>query len=105
MNNISDLSMHYVVCNNKGIGEKDWKYGDQSFRLMFGTDAPLARFQQNDAREVYSKFVDNIKSSIRNDKDLKPEAEKIIDDLFYNNAEKLYLSGKKNPFFQKINCY
>lgn len=85
----------------KGIGEKDWKYGDQSYRLMFGTDSPLARFQQDDAREVYSKFVDNIKFSIRNDKDLKPEAEKIIDDLFYNNAEKLYLLGKKKSFFSK----
>lgn len=86
----------------KGIGEKDWKYGDQSFRLMFGTDAPLARFQsKSDVKKVYSDFVDKIKISIKNDKDLKPEAEKIIDDLFYNNAKKLYLSGKKNAF-QKI---
>lgn len=95
---IDDTQTHIVkaIKRLKGIGEKDWKYGDQSFRLMFGTDAPLARFKESNARDVYSKFVDNIKSSIRNDKDLKPEAEKIIDDLFYNNAKKLYLSPQKS---------
>lgn len=62
---------------------------------MFGTDAPLARFSDDSAKEVYSKFVESIKSSIRNDKDLKPEADKIIEDLFYNNAKKLYLSERK----------
>lgn len=86
----------------KGIGEKDWKYGDQSFRLMFGTDAPLSRFQdKGDVKKIYSDFVDKIKTSIRNDKDLKAEAEKIIDDLFYNNAEKLYLSSKKKSHGSK----
>ena len=74
----------------KGIGEKDWKYGDQSFRLMFGTDAPLSRFKENNAREVYTNYIESIKSAIRNDKDLKPESEKIIEDLFYNNSKKLY---------------
>ena len=33
--------------------------------------------------------------AIINDKDLKPESEKIIDDLFYNNAKNLYLSKKQ----------
>lgn len=79
----------------KGIGEKDWKFGDQSYRLMFGTDAPLARFQNKDAKEIYASYIEAIKSSIRNDKDLKFEAEKIIDDLFYNNANKLYQVSKK----------
>ena len=86
----------------KGIGEKDWKYGDQSFRLMFGTDAPLARFKGDAAIDAYTDFVEKIKASIRNDKDLKSEAEKIIDDLFYNNAKKLYLSGKKKSGTSKI---
>lgn len=44
-------------------------------------------------RRVYSDFVDKIK----NDKDLKSDAEKIIDDLFYNNAKNLYLSKKEAP--------
>lgn len=82
----------------KGIGEKDWTYGDQSFRLMFGTDSPLSRFQQDkNPIQIYSDFVEKIKTSIRHDKDLKPQAEQIIDDLFYNNAKKLYLSKKETP--------
>lgn len=86
----------------KGIGEKDWTYGDQSFRLMFGTDSPLSRFQQDkNPIQVYSDFVEKIKTSIKNDKDLKPDAEKIIDDLFYNNAKKLYLSKKKETSSSK----
>lgn len=95
---IDNAQTHIVkaIKRLKGIGEKDWKYGDQSYRLMFGTDAPLARFQgEGDVRTTYSNFVDKIKTSIRNDKDLQPEAEKIIEDLFYNNAKKLYLSDKK----------
>ena len=85
----------------KGIDEKDWKYGDQSFRLMFGTDAPLSRFKESNARETYSNYVEAIKISIRNDKDLRPEAEKIIDNLFYNNAEKLFSSPKQAQSFTK----
>lgn len=72
----------------KGIGED---------RLMFGTDAPIDRFSKENARETYSNYVEAIKTSIRNDKDLKPNAEAIIDDLFYNNAEKLYLKKKTPP--------
>lgn len=78
----------------KGIGEKDWTYGDQSFRLMFGTDAPIARFSGKNARNIYSKFVEEIKAAIRSDKDLAKNAEKIIEDLFYNNAKKLFFSEK-----------
>ena len=78
----------------KGIGEKGWIYGDQTHRLMFGTDAPIDRFKKEDSRKIYSDFVDKIKESIRKDKDLKNDAEKIIEDLFYNNAKKLYLSNK-----------
>ena len=80
----------------KGIGEKDWKYGDQSFRLMFGSDAPLDRFKGKDALDNYTGFIERIKTSIKNDKDLTLDANKIIDDLFYNNADKLYLSCKKS---------
>lgn len=74
----------------KGIGEKDWKYGDQSFRLMFGSDAPLARFSWGNRQDHYFKFVEEIQEAIRNDSELKADADKIIDDLFYNNAKKLY---------------
>lgn len=82
----------------KGIGDKDWKYGDQSFRLVFGSDVPIDRFSdKNDRIKEYTAFVDDIKYAIRNDKDLKPEAEKIIDDLFSKNAEKLYNKTNKPP--------
>ena len=75
----------------KGIGENDWKYGDQSYRLMFGSDAPLDRFSdKNNRLKEYTTFIDDIKFAIKNDKDLASEADKIIDDLFYNNAKKLY---------------
>lgn len=74
----------------KGIGDPTWDKGDQSFRLMFGTDAPIARFKEDSARSAYSKFVDEIKAAIRGDKDLAHDAEKIIEDLFYNNAKKLF---------------
>ncbi len=85
----------------KGIGEKDWRFCDQSFRLMFGSDAPLARFKGNDALNIYTDFIERIKSSIKNDKDLKSDANSIIDDLFYNNAKKLYLTNKKKSDFSK----
>ena len=91
---IDNPTIHIIkaIKRLKGIGDKDWRYGDQSYRLMFGTDAPLERFGEEGALKTYSDFVDKIKTSIRNDKDLSKDAEKIIDDLFYNNAKKLYLS-------------
>lgn len=84
-----------VIKKLKGIGDPTWDKGDQSFRLMFGTDAPLSRFYKEDsARNHYTKFVDEIKAAIRGDKDLAKDAEKIIEDLFYNNAKKLFFNKK-----------
>lgn len=80
----------------KGIGEKDWKYGDQSFRLMFGSDAPLDRFKGQFKIQEYTRFIEDIKSAIRRDNDLKADSEKIIEDLFYSNAENLYLKSRPN---------
>lgn len=81
----------------KGIGDKDWNYGDQSFRLMFGSDAPLDRFSTDCAREEYTAFVNDIKHAIQTDKDLAENSEKIIDDIFYNNAKNLYLTSTTPP--------
>jgi len=81
----------------KGIGDPNWKYGDQSYRLMFGTDAPIDRFSQSDAINSYSKYIEEIKTAIKNDTELKNEAETIIDDLFFNNAKRLYLNKKHPP--------
>lgn len=100
---IDDTQTHIVkaIKRLKGIGEKDWRWGDQSHRLMFGTDAPIDRFSKDNAKEVYSNYVDAIKTAIRNDKDLKNDSEKIIDDLFYNNAKKLYLDKASKNSSQK----
>ena len=73
----------------KGINNPDWKHGDQSFRLVFGTDAPIARFNEEKGTDHYVDFIDEIKYAIRNDEDLAPDADEIIEDLFYNNAKKL----------------
>lgn len=89
--NSSKENLINAIKRLKGIGEKDWQYGDQTFRLMFGSDAPLGRFaDKNERVNFYNKYIEEVKTAIRNDADLKPDAEKIIDDLFYNNAKKLY---------------
>ena len=80
----------------KGIDNPEWKYGDQSFRLMFGSDAPLGRFGEADARIHYNNFIEGIKNAIRKDNALKKDSEKIIQELFYDNAEKLFFKKAKN---------
>ena len=89
----------------KGISKPNWEFGDQSHRLMFGTDSPLARFKPDEnpnALKCYNSFVEDIKNAIRKDKDLAKEAEQIIGDLFYNNAKKLYLSASRLTMRRKL---
>ena len=85
----------------KGIGDTNWTYGDQSYRLIFGTDSPLSRFKNSEdsnSVKAYTKFVEDIKNAIKKDPDLCKDSEKIINDLFYNNAKKLYFKNiKKTP--------
>lgn len=82
----------------KGIGEENWSHGDQSFRLMFGSDAPISRFADEKNRiNSYNNFIEEIKTAIKNDPDLGADSEKIIDDLFYNNAKKLYNLKENTP--------
>lgn len=83
-----------VIKKLKGIGDSDWNKGDQSFRIMFGTDAPISRFKGDSAVEKYTKFVEDIKAAIRADVDLAKDADKIIEDIFYNNAKKLFYPAK-----------
>lgn len=81
----------------QGINNPDWKNGNQSFRLLFGSDAPLARFHIKENKNAiydYTKFIEEIKSSIRHDKDVFQNAKKIIKDLFYNNSYKLFFQNK-----------
>lgn len=81
----------------KGIDDSDWIYGDQSFRLMFGSDAPLSRFKHDErlnAVKNYTDFIQDIKNAIRNDSILSKDSKSIIKNLFYENAKKLYLLHK-----------
>ena len=80
----------------KGYNNPDWKYGDQSFRLFFGSDAPLARFGEDEALNHYNKFVESIKKAIRCDNFLKNDSEKIIQELFHDNAEKLFFKKARS---------
>ena len=92
-----------------GIGDANWDKGDQSFRLMFGTDAPISRFAYEEngrtkehVRNQYSNFVDDIKNAICEDADLKPRANEIIENIFYNNAKKLFKLPDKNNTVNQI---
>lgn len=73
----------------KGINDPSWDKGDQSFRLIFGTDAPIGRFGYKNGIRDYSDFVSEIQYAIKHDSDLAADSEQIIDDIFYNNAKRL----------------
>ena len=78
----------------KHYGQENPDKGDQSFRILFGSDAPLSRFKPDEnaiALTHYTNFIQDIKNAIKKDFNLKNNAKKIIEDLFYNNAKKLYL--------------
>lgn len=98
-NKASKENLISAIKRLKGIGEENWTYGDQSFRLLFGSDAPVDRFSDKTTRiKEYNRFIEEIKTAIRNDSELHPNAENIIDDLFYNNTKNLYkLKGKELP--------
>ena len=63
-------------------------------RILFGTDAPLGRFGRNGANGIspekhYSNYVNDIKAMIK--KEFPEEADSIIDRLFHDNAENLFI--------------
>lgn len=69
-------------------------------RMLFGTDAPIGRFGGQgengvSAYDAYSNLVDDIKNMIK--KEFPEEAEQIIDDIFYNNAKKLFFERPEAP--------
>jgi len=69
-------------------------------RLLFGTDAPIARFGSKSGLatppvEVYTNTIEDIKKMIR--KEFPSDAEEIIDKIFYKNAEELFFKPKSNP--------
>jgi len=77
---------------------KNTTKGDQTNRLLFGTDAPLGRFCQTEngitPKQAYQKVVNDIKNEIRRNFE-KQEAEVLIEKIFYKNADNLFFSKHK----------
>lgn len=76
-------------------------------RIMFGTDAPLGRFgllgeNNTPPKEAYVNNINNIKKMIK--RDFGKESEEIINKIFYENAQNLYLKKlwKNNNTHEKI---
>lgn len=86
---------------------KNTSKGDMTNRLMFGTDAPIGDYEktqeynhngdvvQISGKQYYEKQVREIKQAIKNNFEEK-EANKLIEDIFYNNAKKLYIDKEWN---------
>lgn len=76
-------------------------------RIMFGTDAPLGRFgllgeNNTPPKEAYVNNINDIKKMIK--RDFGQESEEIINKIFYENAQNLYLKKlwKNNNTHEKI---
>ena len=71
--------------------------GDMTHRLLFGSDAPLGCFGEygGDTYKAYSNVVQDIKTEIK--KAFPEDAEKLIDKIFYQNAQDLYFGNKSVP--------
>ena len=94
----------WVDCNNpekpnmKKIIERLKTEENGLDRILFGTDAAIGRFGGNGENGItpmkaYTDNVDNIKKMIK--ENFPDEAEKIIDKIFYKNANELFF--KKAP--------
>lgn len=69
-------------------------------RIMFGTDAPIGRFGLHGENyippiDAYTNNINDIKSMIR--REFGQEAENIIEKIFYQNANDLYIERKWVP--------
>lgn len=62
--------------------------GDLTDRVLFGTDAPIDRFNYKNANENYENFVTGIYKTIKSNFD--DDADEIIDKIFYKNANELF---------------
>lgn len=77
---------------------KSTSKGDKTDRLLFGTDAPIDRFGGQGEfgikpLEAYQKVIIDVKNSIRKAFPQK-EANKLIEKIFYKNAQDLFFSKK-----------
>lgn len=81
---------------------KNTEQGDMTDRILFGTDAPIARFDSAEAEKIYhakaekiyQDYIIDIHSAIK--KNFPDEADELTDKIFYKNAEKLFFSEKQN---------
>ncbi len=80
---------------------KECKKRGQLHRILYGTDIPVGEYSIEGAAQhglspsqIYKMTVEKLKSAIRNDKDLKDDAENIIDRIFRKNAEELFFEKK-----------
>lgn len=80
--------------------KNETKNGMGLSRLLFGTDAPLG-IQKETERPQYIARIQRIQDAIRQDAELAPSADSIIEKLFYKNAKNLLLKGK-NSLNQKL---
>ena len=106
----ADIS--WVDCNNPQKSTlsqviKILKENNALDRIMFGTDAPLGRFgllgeNNTPPKEAYVNNINNIKKMIK--RDFGKESEEIINKIFYENAQNLYLKKlwKNNNTHEKI---
>ena len=63
-----------------------------SDRILFGSDAPIAEMGD---KEKYGKFADFVEETVKEFyKDKPVDAEKALNDIFYDNAEELFIDKK-----------
>lgn len=61
-------------------------------RILFGSDAPIAEMGD---KEKYGKFADFVEDTVKEFyKDKPDDAEKALNKIFYDNAEKLFINKK-----------
>ena len=69
---------------------KNSEVGDLTDRIMFGTDAPIDRFNSDGAVGIYKSYIASIHKAIKDN--FGDEADGIIDRFFYKNAEDVYIN-------------
>lgn len=73
---------------------KNTSKGDMTDRILFGTDAPIGRFNAGNEKEIYKNYICDIHSAIK--KNFPNEADELTDKIFYENAKKLFFPEKQN---------
>ncbi len=78
---------------------KNTSKGNMTNRILFGTDAPIARFHSDNAEKIYKNYICDIHSAIK--KNFPAEADELTDKIFYENAKKLFFPEKRNVVYRE----